>query len=272
MAAALLSFREGLEAALIVGIVLGYLSKAGLPDRVRSVWTGVIAAAIVSAGAALALFALGATLEGAAEQIFEATTMLLAAAILTWMIFWMQRQGAGMRGKLQADVRSAAGGQGRWAVFSLAFLAVVREGVELALFLTAAVFTSSRGETLLGAAAGLLAAIAVGWLLFSGVRRLDIGKFFAVSGLLLLIFAAGMVGRGVHELNEAGIIPALIDPLWNTTSILPDTSTVGAILKALVGYNDDPSLTQALAYVGYAAVVIAALLQRRGRTQATPRA
>ena len=263
MAAALLSFREGLEAALIVGIVLGYLSRVGLADRARSVWAGVLLAGLVSIAVALAISAAGGQLEGAAEELFEGTAMLLAAAILTWMIFWMQRQGRELTARLQQGVRSAASRQGRWPLFWLAFVAVVREGIELALFLSAAVFASSAIETIGGALGGLLAAVAVAWLVFAGSRRLDLRRFFAISGLLLLVIAAGMVGRGVHELNEAGIVPAIIDPLWSTGSILSDKSTLGSVLKALVGYSDAPSLTQVLAYLGYAGAVSAALVARR---------
>jgi high-affinity iron transporter len=148
-------------------------------------------------------------------------------------------------------------------LFSLAFLAVVREGIELALFLTAAVFAASAAETLLGALLGLAAAIALGWLVFGSARRIDVRTFFTLSSLLLLVFAAGMVGRGVHELNEAGIIPSIIEHVWSTKSILADTSSMGALLKTLFGYNDDPSLTQVIAYVGYVAVVAWAALARR---------
>jgi high-affinity iron transporter len=269
MAAALLSFREGLEAALIVGIVLGYLNKVGQADRARSVWAGVVTACLVSLVVAIALFALGAKLEGPAEEIFEGVTMLLAAAILTWMIFWMQRHGRTMKGDIERSLQVDQG-QSAWALFSLAFLAVVREGIELALFLTAAVFAAGATATLLGAIAGLAAAILVGWLVFVSARRLNIQKFFVVSSLLLLIFAAGLVGMGIHELNEAGIVPSVVEHVWSTKSVLDDKSTGGSILKALVGYNDDPSLTQVIAYVGYAVVVIAALFAQRKRALPTP--
>ncbi len=269
MAAALLSFREGLEAALIVGIVLGYLNKVGQTNQARSVWAGVIAACLVSVAVAVALFALGAELEGAAEEIFEGVTMLLAAAVLTWMIFWMQRHGRTMKGDLEKSLQTRQGQSG-WALFSLAFLAVVREGIELALFLTASVFAAGAASTLAGGIAGLVAAILVGWLVFVSTSRLDIQKFFTVSSLLLLIFAAGLVGVGIHELTEAGIVPSIIEHVWSTKSVLNDKSTVGSILKALVGYNDDPSLTQVVAYVGYAVVVIVALVAQRKRAQVTP--
>jgi high-affinity iron transporter len=188
--------------------------------------------------------------------------MLLAAAVLTWMIFWMQRQARTMHDDIKRQVSRVNSGD-RWALFSLAFLAVVREGIELALFLTAAVFAASAAETLLGALLGLAAAIALGWLVFGSARRIDVRTFFTLSSLLLLVFAAGMVGRGVHELNEAGIIPSIIEHVWSTKSILADTSSMGALLKTLFGYNDDPSLTQVIAYVGYVAVVAWAALARR---------
>ncbi|NIO71577.1 MAG: hypothetical protein GTN71_21740, partial [Anaerolineae bacterium] len=143
LAAALITFREGLEAALIVGIVLGYLKKTGHMDRQRSVWWGVVAAIAASLAAALGLQAVGARFEGRAEEIFEGVTMLLAAGVLTWMVFWMQAQGRRIKGQLEEEVRQAVATERSWALFSLAFLAVVREGIETVLFLSAAVFASS---------------------------------------------------------------------------------------------------------------------------------
>jgi high-affinity iron transporter len=259
MAAALLSFREGLEAALIVGIVLGYLNKVGQTQHSRSVWAGVFSAAGVSIGAALILSAVGAKLEGAAEEIFEGVTMLLAAAVLTWMIFWMYRHSRQIKSNLEARMRSTAGAGRNWQLFSLAFLAVVREGIELALFLTAATFATSAFETVAGGLLGLAAAVALGWFIFSATRRLNVQRFFAVSSLLLLIVAAGLVGHGIHELTEAGLAPAVVEHVWSTKAVLDDNSGAGSLLKALFGYNDDPSLIQVLAYAAYAVIVVAAL-------------
>ncbi len=246
----LLSLREGLEAALIVGIVLSALRKMNRSDSAPAVWTGVAAAVIVSGAAAVALTLLGYELEDPAEAIFEGLTMLLAAGILTWMIFWMSRQSHTMQANLEAGVQKAASG-GRRALFVLAFVAVLREGVELALFLTAATFTSNATQTILGGLLGLGAAVLLGGLLFAASIRLNLRKFFTVTGILLVFFAAGLLAHGVHEFNEVGWIPPIIEHVWDASPILSEESAAGETLKALFGYNANPSLTEVLAYLGY---------------------
>ncbi len=268
VASYLLALREGLEAALVVGISLGVVRRLARPALARTLWFGVAAAVLLSLALAFALHQVGARLEGAAEQVFEGLTMLLAAAVLTWMIFWMQTQGRRFQEGLTADVRRAVSGGQAGAIFSLAFLAVLREGVETALFLTAAAIGSPAVEVLVGGLLGLATAVAVGWVLFVTTVRLDVGKFFAVTGLLLLLFAAGLVGHAVHEFNELGWIPAIVEPVWNTGAILPDGSGIGQLLRALFGYNADPSLTEVLAYAAYLAGVVLTLLRIRRRPRA----
>jgi high-affinity iron transporter len=264
----LLSFREGLEAALILGIVFGVLRRMGRTDQARFVWLGAGLAGLLSLAVGIGLHALGVSFEGAAEEIFEGTAMLLAAGVLTWMIFWMARQGRAVQTELERDVRQAALGGGRWALFSLAFVAVVREGIELALFLTAAAFTASAAATLVGGTVGLAAAAVAGWLVFATTRTLNIGAFFRVTSVLLMIFAAGLVAHGIHEFNEAGLVPPVVEHVWDLNPVLDENSALGQILKALFGYNGNPSLTEVVAYVGYWVVVSAALLW--GRSQTTP--
>ncbi|HEY5982190.1 MAG TPA: FTR1 family protein [Anaerolineales bacterium] len=259
LASILLALREGLEAALIVGIVLGALRKMDRGDLAPAVWRGTISAIFVSLAAAIGLTALGLSLEGPAEPIFEGAAMLLAAAILTWMIFWMNRQSRYMKQGLETGVRRAALSTGKGALFGLAFLAVVREGIELALFLTAAAFASGARGTILGGLVGLAAAAFIGWSLFASTIRLDLKRFFQVTGVLLLLFAAGLVGNGVHEFNEVGWIPALVEHVWDLNPILSESSGAGVALKALVGYNGNPSLTEVMAYLAYVVGVLLAL-------------
>ncbi len=251
MAAFLLSLREGLEAALIIGILLGALRRFGRGELGRFIWCGVAAAVVISAAAAGGLMAAGIGLAGRAEEIFEGVMLILAASFLTGMIFWMQRQGATWRAALAADVREAAGGTGGWGLFAVAFLAVVREGIELALLLVATTLQSSLAATGLGVALGIGAAVVIGALLYQGVLHLNLAAFFHVTNVLLLLFAAGMIGLGAHELIEAGLLPALVDPIWNVNPILSDKSIPGELLKSLFGYNGNPALTEALAYVAY---------------------
>jgi len=255
----LLALREGLEAALIIGIVLGALRKMGRADMAPAVWRGAASAAVVSLVAAVTFTAFGLSLEGAAEQIFEGVAMLLAAGVLTWMIFWMHKQARHIKDNLERDVRRATLSSGRGALFGLAFLAVVREGIELALFLTAAAFTSGTQNTIAGSLLGLAAAALLGWSLFVSTMRLDLRQFFQVTGAVLLLFAAGLVGHGVHEFNEVGWIPAVIDHVWDLNPVLDETSTVGIMLKALLGYNGNPALTEVVAYLAYVGTVLLTL-------------
>lgn len=192
--------------------------------------------------------------------------MLLAAGVLTWMILWMKNHGSTLKSEIEEQTNQAALGKGQKALFALAFLAVFREGIELALFLLAARLTSSPLQTVSGALLGLISAAFLGWIVFSSTMRLSLRNFFGVTNILLVIFAAGLVGLGVHEFNEAGIIPSVIENVWNINAILSDKSEVGLLLKALVGYNGNPSLTEVGAYVGYL-VILAVILILQGKNQ-----
>ena len=247
----LLALREGLEAALIIGVLLGALHKLGRTTDRKTVWLGAAAAVILSIIAGLAIHQLGAGFEGRAEEIFEGAAMLLAAGILTWVILWMQSQARSTNQRLEADVSKAVFSGNRTALFSLAFLSVFREGIELALFLIAASLNTENLQVLIGAGAGLFAVIVFAILLFRGLVRLDVKKFFHFTSLILLFFAAGLAAHGVHELNEAGLIPSIIENVWNINHLLDENSTLGLFLKTLVGYNGNPSLTEVLAYLIY---------------------
>jgi high-affinity iron transporter len=215
------------------------------------VWLGVGAAVLVSVAAGLALQALGVAFAGRGEAVFEGIAMLLAAGVLTWMIFWMQRQGRAVQAELEQDVRRAVTVGSGWALFGLAFVAVLREGIETALFLTAAAFGATAAQTLAGGALGLLLAIVLGWLIFAAGRQLDVGAFFRATSVLLILFAAGLLAHGVHELQEAALLPTVVEHVWDTNHIVDENGTVGAFLKALLGYNGNPSLIEVIAYAAY---------------------
>jgi high-affinity iron transporter len=262
-----LSIREGLEAVLIISILLGSLRRIGRMDLARYIWLGVGVALIVSTVVATSLSAAGIELRGTAEAVFEGSTLLLAAVVLTGMLFWMRGQGSALSARLATEVQraaqaeDAAGPQGQTAaygragLFSVAFLAVVKEGIELALLLAASVFGSSVGAAALGAVVGIATAATLGILLFRGAVRLNFKRFFQVSNIVMIVFAAGMVVLGVHEFVEAGLLPGMVGPIWNTGAYLSDDSGVGALLRALFGYISDPTLTEVLAYLVYLAVV-----------------
>jgi high-affinity iron transporter len=265
LAGFLLGLREGIEAALIISIVLGMLKKMNRYDRAPVVWLGVAGAVILSVATAILLGVIGAEFEGAAEQIFEAFTMLFAAAILTWMIFWMQKQGRQIQKGLEAQVREALSAGQTVALFSVAFFAVLREGIELALFLTAVNFSAplvgAEAPILgwLGGILGLIAAAIIGWLMYESAIKLNLRRFFQFTSIVLIFFAAGLVGHAVGELNELGWMPPVIEHVYDLNHLVPDTTLFGQFLKALFGYNANPSLTEMLAYVGYFVVVLGML-------------
>jgi high-affinity iron transporter len=250
----ILSLREGLEAALVIGIVLSALRQMHRLELSPAIWLGAGSAVLLSLVAAVLLTRLGLVLEDPAEAIFEVSTMLLAAGILTWMIFWMSLRARYLQKDLQSGVQQASQ-TGKWSLFGLAFLAVLREGVELALFLTAAAFSSDARQTILGALFGLGTAALLGWSLFATTVRLNLGRFFKITGILLIFFAAGLVAHSLHEFNGLGWVPPVIDHVWNLNPILNDQSTLGQVLAALFGYNGSPSLTEVLAYAIYFGVV-----------------
>ncbi len=250
-AAALIALREGLEAALIVGILLGYLRKIDHPAGRGPVWIGVLSAVLLSIGVAIVIQTVGLKLEGSAEQLFEGTTMFLAVGVLTWMIFWMRYQARLMRTSLEQNVQAAVATGRNRGLAAVSFVAVLREGVETALFLSAAAFASDVGGTLPGAVLGLGLAASIGYLIYATTARLNVRIFFNLTSVLLLIFAAGLFAHGVHEFQEAGVFPSLNAQLWNTNHILDESSTVGEFLKALVGYNGNPSLEEVAAYLVY---------------------
>ncbi len=256
LAAGLITFREGLEAALIIGIVLGYLVKIGQQRQTMYAWAGVIAAAVVSIGIAMLLQFIGSSLEEPYEQIFEGTMMLLAVGVLTWMIFWMQYQGRFIKRDLENQVKNTLAQGATLGIFGLTFLAVVREGIETALFLSASAFASDAAATWLGSLVGLVLAAAAGYAVYTMSLRLNLKMFFNVTSILLLIFAAGLFAHAVHEFQEIGWLPFMTQEAWNLQNILPNTSLLGSILRTMVGYNDAPTMLEVVAYFLYWAVVL----------------
>ncbi len=258
-AAFIIALREGIEAALIVSIILAYLTQLGRRDRAHLVWWGTALAVAVSVAAGGAIFGLGAEFEGTAEQIFEGLVTLAAVGVLTWMIFWMRRQGARIRSELQEKVDTALV-TGGLALAALAFTAVLREGIETALFIFAAargtaVASVGIGGQLLGAVLGLAVAVVLGVLLYRGGIRMVPRSFFRVTGAILVVVAAGLFAYAVHELQEAGWLPMLAATAFDVSASLPDDAGLGAVLRGLVGYNADPTVLEVAAWAAYLLVV-----------------
>ena len=222
VSALLISLREGVEMTLIVGIVLAYLAQVGARRAFRWVWSGVGAALALSLAFLGLLNLLEAEFVGATERIYEGLAMLLAAAFLTWMIFWMVERARYLKRELQSETAQALAHGAAWALFLLAFFTVAREGVETALLLFAA---PGEGK-LLGTSVGFGVAIAIGVLIYVFGRRIDLSRFFRVTGVLLVLFAAGLVTHGVHEFVEAGLPGGPM--IFDLGDVLPDSTGAGA--------------------------------------------
>ena len=250
ISALVIALREGVEMSLIVGIVLAYLGRIGARTAQRWVWLGVGAAAVVAMTFLGILNTLEQEFAGALEQLYEGSAMLLAAAFLTWMIFWMLQRSRYLKSELQTGVADAlARGGAAWGLFALAFFTVVREGVETSLLLFAA---PGEGK-LLGALIGFGIAIAIGVLIYAYGRHIDLRSFFRITGVMLVVFAAGLFMHGVHEFVEAGLPGG--PTLFDLSSTLPDGTGTGAALRALLGYSADPTWLEIAAYVSYYAVI-----------------
>jgi high-affinity iron transporter len=271
----LVTLREGLEAALIVGIILAHLARTGNRRRFGAVWTGTALAVLVSLLAGAAVFVTVGELEGRPEQIFEGSAMLLAVAMLSYMVVWMRRQASGIGAQLQERLQAVLSSGSGLALMLLAFVVVVREGIETVLFFFAASQTTTPVDSAIGGLLGLAIAGGLGLSIYRGSRWLPLRTFFNVTGGMLLLFAAGLLGHGIHEYQEAGLLPEIVDHVWNVNWLLDENSTLGRFLSALVGYNGSPSLLETLAYLGYLATSFTYYFRtgqrRRGIPERSPR-
>ena len=250
----LITLREGLEAALIIGIILAYLARTNNRQGFRPVWLGVSLAVLGSLIAGVLIFFLAGEFTGRAEEIFEGFAMFLATGVLTWMIFWMRKQAVNIKAHLHAQIRSVLIRGSSLGLVILAFVVVVREGIETVLFLFAATrVAESPALFTLGGFLGLVMALGIGYSIYKGSSRLNLRAFFNVTSLILIMFAAGLLAHGIHEFHEAGIIPVVVEHVWDINHILPEKSTFGQFLTAIVGYNGNPSLVEVVAYFVYLA-------------------
>lgn len=257
LASFLITLREGLEAALIIGIILAYLARTGSRQSFKPVWLGTSLAVLVSLIAGAAIYLLAGEFSGQAEEIFEGLAMFVATGVLTWMIFWMRKQAVDIKAHLHAKIQSVLTSGSSRGLVILAFVVVVREGIETVLFLFAA--TKVAESPLLftvGGFLGLVIAIVIGYSIYKGTSKLNLRTFFNVTSLVLILFAAGLLTHGLHEFHEAGIIPPVVEHVWDINYILPEKSTFGRFLTAIVGYNGNPSLIEVIAYPLYLALAL----------------
>jgi high-affinity iron transporter len=210
MGAFVITLREGFEAALVVSLILAYLAKTGrLAEHSRSVWLGVAAGVTASASIGAILFVSAGELDGDSEALYEGTAMIVAAGVVTWMAFWMRKQAATIGGHLRAQVNESLAIGGGLALASVAFVGVAREGVETALFLFASVGESGTAMTLVGGTAGGAAAVVLGVLFYRGALRMNLSRFFLVTSVLVIAFAAFLIFGGIHEFGEVAGSEAL---------------------------------------------------------------
>lgn len=250
----LITFRETLEAVLVVGIVLAYLVRIKQLHYKKFVWWGVLLGILVSIITAIIFVGLFGGLSGRTEEIFEGSLMFIASFLLTTMILWMAKQGRYVAQELEERVSHEIKEEHSVGILALVFFAVLREGVETVIFLGAA----ARVErvNILGPFLGILVALLVGWLFFWGVKKLRLGLFFKITSIILIFFAAGLIAHGIHEFQEAGLLPTIIEHVWDTNWILDENSNLGGIFKSLFGYNADPSLLEVMGWLVYLIIIL----------------
>ena len=276
MVATLVIFlREGVEASMIVAILLAYLNRSGQRQYFRDVFIGVGAALLLAGAGGVIAYQTITSYDGSrAQTIFETVTYLLAATVLTYMTFWMRSHARGLSGELRARADAAMTTGARTGMALLAFQAVGREGLETVVFTLAIVLsTGGQQNALLGAVLGLAVAMVIAFVIYRLGHRLNMGRFFSIVGGLLLVFAAGLLVDAIQNMQELGWLPVGRQVLWHSSALLSQDSTWGDIAHSFLGYADNPTLLQVLAYVGYVAVALALLFNLRdklGRRAAAP--
>jgi high-affinity iron transporter len=267
----LIGLREGLEAALVVGILVAYLVRTGRRDRLAPVWLGVGVAVLLSIGVGAMLTYTSATLSGKDQESFAGVTSVVAVAFVTWMVFWMRRTARFLSRDLQGKLAEALT-MGSLALALTAFLAVGREGLETAVFLWSAIEATSDGvKPVVGAALGLIVAVVLGYLIYRRSIRLNLATFFKVTGAGLVVVAAGVLSYGVHDLQEGGLLPGLNSLAFDVTDQVPLSSWYGALLHGIIGFTPNTSWLQLIAFVAYV-VPVMYLFFREPAAPATPSA
>ena len=263
---ALIGLREGLEAGLVVSILVAFLVRTGRRSELPKVWLGVGIAVVVSAGVTVALALAQQQLTFEAQETFGGVLSIIAVGFVTWMIFWMRRAARSISAELRGKLEGALA-MGPAAVVVMAALAVGREGLETALFFFSA--ARAAGETaqpLIGFSLGIAAAIALAYLIYRGAISLNLGRFFTVTGVLLIFVAAGILAYGMHDLQEAGIVPGLNTLAFDVSAVVPPDSWHGTLLKGIFNFSPQTTVAEAIVWVAYVAVVLPLFLRPQRRT------
>ena len=266
----IIALREGLEAALIIGILVAYILKTERRHLLAPLWSGVAAAIVGSIGLGLILSKTSEELTERAEKLFVGTTSFLAVALVTWMVFWMKRTARTLKADLHGKVDSALR-TGPLALAGAAFFAVIREGLETALFVYSNFNTvANTGSSALGLILGFAVAISLGYLIFKSAIKLDLSKFFRYTGVALVVVAAGVLSYGVHEFQELGWLPGADSYAWDVSSLIPKDSLLGATLGGLVGFDNTTSWLQLGIWTIYLTTVLGAYLSKPRTRALTP--
>lgn len=254
----LIMLREGLEVALIIGIIASYVVQRGQRHLLASIWAGLGLATLASLALGAGLIVTGAEFPQREQELFEAAVALIAVVLLVSMVFWMRKAGRSIRDELQARTEAAiaAAGEGNLAKWSLpligfGFLITGREGVESVMFLAAVAEQATGWDMPVGAALGLAVAALMGVLIFQFGVRLNLGRFFRVTGVIVLFVAAGLLAGALHELHEAGLWNLFLTPAYDLTTTLPEDGVLGSLLSALFGYSDNPTVGEFGLWLGF---------------------
>ena len=246
----LIGLREGLEAALVVGILVAYVVRTGNRDRLAPIWAGVGVAVAASIGVGAVLTYTSRSLSFEAQEAFGGFMSIIAVGFVTWMVFWMRRQARYLKGELHGKVDAAMAG-GVVALAVMAFVAVGREGLETALFLWAAQSTGDGASPLTGAVLGLVTATAVGWLIYKGSVRINLARFFVITGAGLIVVAAGVLAYGMHDLWEAGLIDVLSGKAFDVKETIPPSSWYGTLLRGIFNFRPNMTWLEVVAWSAY---------------------
>jgi high-affinity iron transporter len=266
----LIGLREGLEASLVVSILIAFLVKSDRRDRLPLVWGGVAAAVALSVGFGALLTFTAAHLESRQHEFFDAVTSLAATVFVTFMVFWMRTAARRMSGELRGKLSEALQ-LGGGAVVVMAFLTVVREGLETTLLWFAAVQGATTSATpLIGISLGLVTAVALGWGIYRSALRINLTKFFTWTGLLLILVAAGIFKYGVHDLQESGVLPGLATHAFDISGVLDPSAWYSALLSGMFNITAQPTVWETIAWLAYAVPVLILFLLPAGRRAAAP--
>nr|WP_281374772.1 iron uptake transporter permease EfeU [Nocardioides soli] len=273
----MIGLREGLEASLVVSILVAYLVKTDRRDLLPRIWVGVALAVAIALGFGFALFFGPRGLTFEAQEAIGGTLSIVAVGLVTWMIFWMARAARSLSGELRGQIDAAA--EGSWfALVLVAILAVGREGLETALFLWSATEAVSRDtnatwQPLLGAALGIATAVLLGYLLYRGAISINLSKFFTWTGAFLILVAGGVLSYGVHDLQEAGILPGLHTLAWDVSDTIDPTTWYATLLKGIFNFSPQTTVLEAAVWVLYVVPVMTLFLvsaRRRSRATSAP--